>query len=112
MSTATIPFTITPEAAAFIEERKLQVPFQRMLDNIPSRFPRVEEICVSLQYPQDDDDELPRVILDVQRDDFEVDDPLEKNWDRWVIATFPPEEFSHFCLISNYGPANERPTIS
>lgn len=97
-----MPLTITPEAADFIAAKGLQEPYRRMLDNIPLRIPGVRAIAVTLEWAFDHGDD-PRLIFDVTRADPHLAcDPAEGAWQRWVIATFPPEEFSHFCLLSNY----------
>ncbi len=99
---ATIPLTINQEAADFIADKALQKPFHHILDNIPKRIPGVQAIAVSLQEPYDLGGEA-RVILDVTRDHPGLtDDPTERQWERWVVENFPPEEFEHFVLLTIY----------
>jgi hypothetical protein len=100
--THTVPLTVTPEASRYIAERGLQEPFQRLLDNIPRCLPKVQAVSVGLQTAQNDPEDR-RIIFDVTREKPRGDsDPAEDNWQRWVIENFPPEEFSHFCLLSIY----------
>ncbi len=111
--TQTMPLTITTEAQDYITENGLQAPFEQMLDHIPLRIPLVRGIHVFLQPPYDAGE--PSVILDVKRDRLTKEyDGVEWNWRRWVLDNFPPEEWTHFCLLTNYGhgPDHERPTIS
>lgn len=104
--TPTLPCSITSQAAAYVAKIGMQAPLQKMLDNIPLRIPNVRAIQVYLQEPYDLGGG-PSVILDVARDrpDAAYDD-TEWRWQRWVAETFPPEEFQHFCILSNQGFAN------
>jgi hypothetical protein len=99
---AMIPLTVTREATDFISQRRLQEPFQRMIDHISEGIPGVRAVAVSLQ-PRYEEDEDPCVILDVTREKPCLGyDPAEENWQRWISETFPPEVFTHFCLLSAY----------
>src|SRR5207253_1942665 len=101
-----IPLTMSQEAADFVAERGLEQTLQKMLDNLPQRIPGLRAIAVFLQPPYDVGGDA-CVILDVKRDIPAQDgDPTEWNWRRWVADNFPPREFQHFCLLSNYGPAH------
>jgi hypothetical protein len=101
--TPTVPLTITQEAADFIAEEGLQAVLQKFLDNIPNHIPNLHAISVFLQPPYDTGGG-PCVILDVKRDIPPIAyDPTEWNWRRWVAENIPPEEFEHFCLLSNFG---------
>ncbi len=84
----------------FVAENGLQAPLQKMLDHIPLHMPLVRAIHIFLQPPYDMDE--PSVILDVKRDRPTGEyDGVEWNWGRWVGQNFPPEEWQHFCLLSN-----------
>ncbi len=109
---ATIPLTVTQEAADFISEQGVNATYQRMLDNIPLRIPGTLAITVNLQPPFDSDGGS-RVIFDVGRIETDpASDRAEENWQRWVIETFPAEQFQHFCLLSHFGIGNGRTTLS
>lgn len=106
--TSIIPFKVTQEAADYIAEIGLQEPFQRILDQIPKHFPFVHEIAVSLVDPQDLGGG-PRVVFDVTRDHpASKDDSAGRQWNSWMIETFPPEVFQHFTLFPIYVPSNAR----
>jgi hypothetical protein len=110
MST-TVPLSITQEATDYIAEKGLQQPFQRMLDNIPQHFRGLHGIAVSVMDPYDLGGE-PRVIIDVTRDYRGLkDDPTEREWDRWVVETFPPEVFQYFVVTSICVPHHLRQSV-
>ena len=105
MST-TIPLTVTQEAADYVAEKNLRKAFQQMLDNISVRFLGAQAITVSLAPPYDEGSG-PEVIFEVTRCKPDSEDDLtEEDWRRWIVETFPPEVFTHFCLFSNFVLAN------
>jgi len=112
MDALSLPLTITDDAAAYIAERGIKEPFQRMLDNIPRRIPFVHAVSVSLQEPYDLGGD-PRVVLDVSRDHpGSLDDPAERQWIEWVVKSFTADDFQHFALLSSYTTSNARQSVS
>src|SRR5260370_33766405 len=97
----TVPLTVTREASEFVGRLKLHNVVQQLLSNTPTRFPGVQAITVSLA-PRYDEDSGPEVIFEVTRARQSDDHPAEENWRQWIIESFPPEVFTHFCLVSDF----------
>jgi hypothetical protein len=103
----TIPLAVSQQATDYIAEHDLEAVFQRMLDHIPQHFSGLQSISVILQPPYDlgGND---CVIIDVKREiPTQNYDPSDRNWRSWLIDNFLPDEFTHFCLLSNNGGADE-----
>jgi len=105
-TTATIPITISPEAAAFIAGLGLQDEFDAMLDHTRRAVADLRAIEVTLD--ETPETGPPGVIIDAHRGEPWVgDDPTNRNWGRWLVETFPPEVCQHFVLLSLW-PADGR----
>ncbi len=102
----TVPIEISEEAALHIEQRGLQEPFQRMIDEIPRRFQAVQWIKVVLEHIVDEANR-PVVSIDVARVYPGRDDPSRHLFDRWAIETFPPEVWEQLGIMYVYVDANE-----
>jgi len=107
-TTTSIPFTISPDAAAYVAELGMQQPMEQMLDRIRQTVVGLRSIGVSLQPPYDLGGG-PAVIFDVTMDNPHLEyDPTESRFQRWQIETFPPEVFQHFTMLTVYGPNHAR----
>jgi hypothetical protein len=108
MNPTTVPVTITPEAAAYVAELAMQEPFQQMLDRILQAVPGLHSIEVNLQEPYDVGGG-PSVIFDVTMDEPRLKpNPTESEFEKWQIDTFPPEVYTHFVMLTVYGPSHAR----
>ena len=106
--TTTIPITVAPEAAARIAELGMQRELDLMLEHTRQIVPGLQAIAVNLAYdPCGVDD--PRVILDVtMADPHLTDNPVQRQWGRWFVETFPPDVCRHFVMMAGYGDADAR----
>ncbi len=98
---STIPIQISDEAGQHIEQLGLQEPFRQILDEIPKRFQAVHYIKVDLQHIYDEPGRLV-VTIDVARGYPGRDDPSGRQFDHWLIETFPTEIWEHFGLMNIY----------
>jgi hypothetical protein len=107
-TTATIPVTITPEAAAHIQELGLQREFEHMLEHTKQVIPSLRTIRVEMSYEPDPCSE-PVVILWAHRDDPGPDpDQTDWDWNVWQVNTFPPDVFRHFAMLPIFEDAHGR----
>jgi hypothetical protein len=108
MTPTAVPVTVTPEAEAYVAELGMQGPYRQMLDRILQTVPGLHSVEVILQEPYDLGGG-PSVIFHATRDNPHLEyDPTESQFERWQIDTFPPEVFTHFVLLTVYGPPHER----
>src|SRR5262245_2833632 len=108
MTPTTVPVTITPEAEAYVAELGMQKPFRQMLDRILQTVPGLHSVVVNLQEPYDTGGG-PSVIFDVTMDKPHLEfNPTESQFERWQIETFPPEVYTHFVMLTVYGPSHAR----
>ena len=103
MSTATIPVTISPEAAAYVAEIAMEQPFRQMLEHIQETVCGLHAVSVVLQEPYDLGPD-PCVIFDVTMADPKVEkDETESRFERWQIENFPTGVYIHFVMLTVYG---------
>lgn len=102
-ATTTIPVTIEPEAAAFIEEVGQRVEFEAILEHAQQTIPSLRELVVKLHdYPETGP---PSILIDAYREPLPTGfDGADTTFSRWKIQTFSPEVCVNFTLISAYSP--------
>jgi hypothetical protein len=102
-TSATIPVTVSPEAQARIAELGLQREFEQMMEHTLQTVPGLFSLRVEL-VEKDEDDE-PAIVLWCHKTLPPVrgPDPVEHDWVKWQIASFPPEKLMHFVMICIYG---------
>jgi hypothetical protein len=100
MSTATIPTTITAEAAELVAELGMQAELERMLEHARRTISRLRRLQVEYG-PDYDAGTDPAVLINAYRDPpaEALGDRTWQEFSRWKISTFPPEVFSHFTLL-------------
>ncbi|HKI37223.1 MAG TPA: hypothetical protein VKA46_35540 [Gemmataceae bacterium] len=90
-TSATIPVTVTPEAAARIAHLGFQAEVDRMIDYARQHLPEVERIEVVLSDRYDDGDE-PGLSVDVySRRPFDPAENITGAMIQWKVRAFPPE---------------------
>jgi hypothetical protein len=102
-TTANVPITIAPEAAAHVAELGLQQEFEQMLEHTKQAVPGLRAINVILTYdPETGDD--PRIIIEALKPQpaRPEEDTSQFDYRWWEINTFPPEVFTHFCMLTIY----------
>jgi hypothetical protein len=97
-SSLSIPVTVSQEAAERIAELDYKAEFEQMLDRVRELVPELVSINVWLIPPYDTGDE-PSIILDAYRNGRPpIPDPVQDEYERWVLATFSPNVWRHFSL--------------
>jgi hypothetical protein len=97
-TSATVPVTVTPEAAARIAELGFEGQVQRMMDHARQRLPRLVRIEVALNERYDTEEEDGVLIAAYCRS---LDEPSgETFWElaRWMTSEFPPEVLWHLHM--------------
>jgi hypothetical protein len=110
MSTAsTVPLSITPEAADYIDNvLRLRPEFERMLDYVRNNVDNTRAIKVVLQQPYEADDEPVIIIYALLRDLREGYDGASGRFGDWQLEHFPLKVHQHFILFRGYEPDDAR----
>jgi hypothetical protein len=102
-TSATIPVTVTPEAASRIAALGFQGAVDRMIDYARHQLPEVERIEVALYDRYEDGDE-PGIAVDIysRRPSSPDENPA---WDmiKWRVREFPPEVLEHTLMDYHSG---------
>ena len=109
MTEKDVEIKIDEDAAARVKELGFQREFEQMLEHARRTAPGFRRIHVTLQYDPECPHNDPGVIIWVNRDDLADKtkrDPTDWEWGKWQAATFPPQVFEHFSMISTYGDAH------
>jgi hypothetical protein len=97
---ATVPVTVTPEAAARIAKLGFQAPVDRIIDYARQNLPDLDRIEVDLHDRYELGDEPVLVIEAYSRRPIDPADQAENEMDRWIVREFPPQVLEH--LIASY----------
>jgi hypothetical protein len=101
-TSATIPVTVTPEAAARIAELGLEAEVERMIDHARQHLPDVERIEVIL-YDRFDGCDAQGISIDVySRRPFNPDESISRDLSRWFVRAFDSEVLEQ--VIMDYRP--------
>lgn len=107
ITAATIPVTVTPEAAARVAELGMQQQLDQMLEHTLRTVSGLQSIEVQLAPPYDMGD-TPRVILEAHRaGPLLLTDDTEIEWGGWKVDTFPPEVCEHFLMMTIHSSINQ-----
>jgi hypothetical protein len=99
-TSATAPVTVTPEAAARVQELGMQREFEQMLEHIRQTVPDLLRIEVELQYLVDEPETPPAVMMYAYRP-YNPDDlglHITREWDDWRTDCFGPEVRIYFSM--------------
>jgi hypothetical protein len=95
---ATVPVTITPEAAARVAELGMQAELERMIEHARQSIPGLRRVEV-IQFERYDLGGEPGVSLEAYSDQpLEVEQKAWWDWVGWEVTTFPPEVCEHLSL--------------
>jgi hypothetical protein len=97
-TSATVPVTVTPEAATRIAELGFQTQVDRMIDYARENLPELTRIEVVLNERYDLGGE-PGVAIEAYRR-YAFDPPERIRWriGDWLISEFPPEVLEHLMI--------------
>ena len=101
-ASATIPTTVTPEAAARIAELGIQGEVDRMLEHTRQTIPNLRRIDVTLDDPHGTGDQPYLTIWATRGDTYHPDDSSRQEWGRWKVTTFPPQVCEQITLVTSY----------
>ena len=106
---AAIPVTVDPEAADLVAELGMRAELERMLEQARQAIPGVRRLHVVFAPPYDTGPD-PSVVIEAYRDPAarHPKDNTSAQYDRWQIATFPPDVFRHFVLLLMDEPSDVR----
>jgi hypothetical protein len=108
MTAATsIPVTILPEAAEYIDQLGMRSEFEQMVEHTRKTVPGLRAITV--EYDHDPSNTVgPGIVIIAHREP--PSSPLsplpEQVWGRWQVTTFPPEVCRQFVMMSYYDGAS------
>jgi hypothetical protein len=110
MTAATIPVTVTEDAAAHVAKLGMQPQFEQMLEHARHTVPHLQLLRVTLEYDPGCPTNDPQVVIWAKRDFVPPTDTLDitdMDFGRWQAQVFPPGVFTHFLLLSVYGDVDE-----
>jgi hypothetical protein len=97
----TIPVEVSFDAKVHIARLGLEREFEEMLEHVKQTVSGTRWIDVTLEDSPEEPGDL-GVVISPHRPHPGGNDPAHRQWDSWVIETFPPEVCMHFCLLSFY----------
>src|SRR3954447_14339914 len=107
MATMTIPVRVSPEAEARVAHLGVRRALETMIEHTKEAVPGLRSITVTLEDRYDCGDE-PVLLISAEVPDLgPVDYPSQRQWDQWVIETFPPEVLEHFCFMLAFRTGND-----
>jgi hypothetical protein len=105
-NSATVPVSVTPEAAARIDAMGLQTHVERMIDHACKVLPELQRIEVVL-YDRYEQGNEPGVAIDVHsKQPFDPATRIDEQLTRWVVKEFPPQVLEHLLLDYHPGEAH------
>jgi hypothetical protein len=102
--TTTIPITIAPEAAEYVQKLGMQREFNQMVEHVRQTAPDLRSIEVNLEPPYDTGDEDRVVIFAFRECPNVLEDQWDDQWRHWEIQTFSPDVLRHFVTTTIYLP--------
>lgn len=97
-----IQITVSPEAAERIAHLGLERSYEALIEHAHEAVPELRALEVTLEH---DPDELrePTLILNMYRPHpGTTDDPVPRQWRRWMAQSFPPKVCHHFASTTTY----------
>jgi hypothetical protein len=101
---ASIPVTVTPEAAARIAELGFQAQVDQMIEYARTQLPEIVRIEVELYDRYELGDE-PGLSVDAWSSrPFDPAEHISRDLSKWSVNTFPPEVLQHLTIGYHPGP--------
>jgi hypothetical protein len=99
MIATTVPVTIEADAAEQIDKLGLRAEFESILDHVLQTIPGLQRVEVSFPPSYEEPNET---VVIVPFGPWTVEDLLRISDDHfhWIFATYPPEVFRYFCLLT------------
>ena len=102
-TSATVPVTVTPEAAARLAELGLQAQADRMIDYARQNLPDVVRIEVVLNERYDMGGESGVAIEAYSQRPFDPAERISWKLGEWLVSHFPPEVVEHLHVSYHPG---------
>jgi hypothetical protein len=99
---ATVPITITPEAAARIDELGIRSEVEQMIEHTRQTVPALKRIEVVLEDAYDTWDQPYLTIHATRGDAYRPGDRVDQEWGHWRVSTFPPEVCQHITMMTRF----------
>jgi hypothetical protein len=101
-----VPVTVSPEAAEYVREKKLDEPFGRIVNHIRESVPDLTRVVVyrePIDYGCPEDGE--RVWIEAFRDGIDpgAKDPVWLGLMSWLTDNYPPAVVANVVLEVRYG---------
>jgi hypothetical protein len=97
-TSAAVPVTVAPEAAARIAELGMHAQVDRMLDYARQHIPELVRIEIVLNERYEEDAPSGVAIDTYSQRPFDSADRTDAELSRWMVTTFPPEVLEHIHL--------------
>lgn len=103
---ASIPVTVTPDAAEYLDQIGMHKECEQMVEHTRQTVPGLH--AISVEYDHDPSNTIgPGVVIMAHRDEPPPgEQPAEWEWNKWQVATFPPEVTRQFVMMSCYDGAS------
>jgi hypothetical protein len=98
MSAATVPVTITSEAAARVTELGMQTELDQMLEHTRQTIPQLSKIAVDVALSYDTGTEIGVSIEAYTTIQWVREDRTQWDWWAWQVRSFPPQVCEHFSF--------------
>jgi hypothetical protein len=92
----TVPLTVTPEAAEYIDQHGVRAAFEQMVARIAGTVPGIRSIRAEL--PPQYDVGYDIITIEATTPVEGVANGAETSFDRWAIETFPSDVLVHFTF--------------
>ena len=102
----TVPVTITPEAAARIDELGIRAEVEQMIEHTRQAIPALKRIEVVLEDAYETWDQPYLTIYATRADAYRPEDRADREWGYWRVNTFPPEVCQHIAMLTVYESSN------
>jgi hypothetical protein len=107
-TSAAVPVTTTPEAAARITELGMQTELEQMIDHARDVFPELTRIEVVLNDRYDMGGEPGVAVEAYSRRPFDPTEPIAWNLSEWLVTHFPPVVLEHLHVSYHPGADHAR----
>jgi hypothetical protein len=95
---ATVPVSVTPEAAARIAGLGFQAHMDRMIDYARQNLPELTRIQVVLNERYDMGGEPGVAVEAYRRYSFDPPERIRRQVGKWMVSEFPPEVLEHLMV--------------
>jgi hypothetical protein len=103
MNAINVPVTITPEAAARVDELGMREQLEQMVGHAVQAIPQLVRIDIETYWRADDPSPDGVLIQGTTTIPWQEGVEIGQAIGRWKVRTFPPEVCEHFLITLLYG---------